>query len=453
MKNKYLLLLLAFTGLSLGAGAQNQPDAGNGNTYNFSIEECIAYAKQNQASIKNARIDQDVAKQKVREATSIGLPQINGSFSFDDYLKIPITLVPAEFFGGQPGQFAPVQFGVKYQSTATASVSQLLFDGSYLVGLKAAQTFKELSKRSLNRTVVETEVAVRKAYYSVLVNNERLSLIDANLDRLNKSLKETDELFKNGFAEKIDADRLRVLYNNSLTEKENVVRLLAVNIDLLKFQIGMPIEAKLTLKDKIADVNLPTETTSIDTGVYRLRPEFLLIETQRKLDVLDWKRYKAAYLPQLSASASYSKNFQANAFRDLYDQAFDISIVGLSLNVPIFSSGLRDSRVKQAKLAIRKTDNNIIELKNSIKLDVNQSTASYTNGLKSLENQKRNRELAAEILRVTKIKYEQGIGSSLEVTTAETSLKEAENNYINALYEALVNKVNLDKALGRISQQ
>ncbi len=452
MKIKYLLLLFALTGFNIQTKAQNQADSSN-NTYDFSIDECIEYAKQNQASIKNARLDQDIAKQRVRETTSIGLPQINGDFSFDDYLKIPITLVPAEFFGGEAGQFAPVQFGVKFQSSAGVSLSQLLFDGSYLVGLKAAKTFKELSNRNLNRSVVETEVAVRKAYYSVLVNNERLNIIDANLNRLNKSLKETEELFKNGFAEKIDADRLKVLYNNSLTEKDNVIRLLAVNVDLLKFQIGMPIEATLTLKDKIADVNLPAETTSVDTGVYRLRPEFLLIETQRKLDVLDWKRYKAAYLPQLSASASYVKNFQANVFRDLYDQAFDISIIGLKLNVPIFSSGQRDSRVQQAKLAIRKTDNNIIELKNSIKLDVNQSGTNYANGLKSLENQKRNRELAAEILRVTKVKYEQGIGSSLEVTTAETSLKEAENNYINALYDALINKVNLDKSLGRIKQQ
>lgn len=415
----------------------------------FSLQEAIDYAQNHQTSILNARIDENIASNTVRQTIGIGLPQLSGNANFQDFIKVPTNLLPGEFFG-QPGTQVPVQFGVKYQSSAGLELNQLLFDGSYIVGLQASKTFKELSNKNLKRTRIETAVAVTKAYYSVLVSDEQLNFLDANLNRLKKSLSDTEALFKNGFVEKIDVDRLTVLNNNLETERQNVIRLLALNVNLLKFQMGMSIQSKLTLKDSIAGLQVDQKLAPSDTSAYQNRIEYSLLETQKKLNELDLKRYKSQFLPSLSAFGSTSKSFQSNDFNNLYNRSFPTTVVGLRLSVPIISGGIKLYQVRNAKLEVLKTQNDLINLRNGINLEVEQAQTTYVNGLKSLDNQKRNMALAEEVLRVTKIKYEQGVGSSIEVTIAETSLKESQNNYINALYELLINKVNMDKALGNI---
>lgn len=417
----------------------------------FSLKQVIDYALAHQSNVLNAGIDEEIAKNTVKQTVGIGLPQVSTNFNFQDYLKVPTSLLPGEVFG-QPGTQIPVQFGVKYNSSVGIELNQLIFDGSYIVGLQASKTYKELSVRNSTRTRIETVVAVTKAYYSALVSTEQLGLIDANLSQLSKSLNDTEALFKNGFAEKIDVDRLQVLKNNLETERENVTRLLVVNIDLLKFQMGMPIQAGLELTDKISDVRSESvQVQTIDSSAYRNRIEYSLLETQRKLDELDFKRYKSQFLPTLKGFASANKSFQSNDFTDLYSRSFPTSVIGLTLSWNLINGGQRIYQMRNAKLAIMKTDNNLFNLKNGIAQEISISQKMYANSLRSVENQERNLGLAKEILRVTRIKYEQGVGSSLEVTTAETSLKEAQNNYINALYDLLINKVNLQQATGQIN--
>lgn len=418
-------------------------------TANFTLQEAVNYAQQHQVTVLNAKIDEEVAKNTVKKTIGIGLPQVSANANFQDFLKVATSLLPGEFFN-QPGTFIPVKFGVKYNSSVGLDVNQLLFDGSYLVGLKASRTYKELSVKNTSRTRIETAVAVTKAYYSVLVNAEQLSLIDANLQSLTKSLSDAEALLKNGFAEKIDVDRLSVLKNNLLTEKENVIKLLALNLNLLKFQMGMTVNSNLILTDKIKDIGLDNVAIMSDSTTYTRRIEYSLMQTQKKLNDLDVKRYKSLFLPSLSAFGSTSAQYQNDKFSNLYDTRFPTTVVGLRLSIPIYSGGQKLYDLRNAKLEALKTQNQMYDLQNAINLEVSQAQTLYLNGQRSLENQKRNMELAKEVLRVTKIKYEQGVGSNLEVTTAETSLKEAQNNYINALYDMLINKVNLDKALGNI---
>ncbi len=444
MKYKHLTLLLVLC-FAISARAQQADTIAN-----FTLKQAIDYAQNHQVSILNARIDEDIAKNTVKQTIGIGLPQVSGNANFQDFIKLPTSLLPGEFFG-QPGTQIPVQFGVKYQSSAGLELNQLLFDGSYLVGLQASRTYKELSNKNLTRTRIETAVAVTKAYYSVLVSNEQLNLIDANLDRLRKSLSDTEAMFKNGFVEKIDVDRLTVLKNNLETERENVIRLLALNVNLLKFQMGMTVNSKLTLSDSITNLQADQAVVASDSSAYRNRIEYSLLETQKKLNEFDLKRYKSQFLPSLSAFGSTSQSFQSNNFSDLFDTNFPSTIIGLRLSVPIFSGGIKLNQVRNAKLAVLKTQNDLVNLQNGINLEVDQAQTTYLNSLKSLDNQKRNMELAQEVLRVSKIKYEQGVGSSIEVTTAETSLKESQNNYINALYDLMINRVNVDKALGKIN--
>lgn len=444
MKQPFYILSFCLC-LMLPAKAQQKDTVAN-----FSLKDAILYAQTHQVNVLNAQIDEQIAKNRVKQTTGIGLPQVNASVNFQDFLKVPTSLIPGEIFG-QPGQKIPVKFGVKYNSSVGLEASQLLFDGSYLVGLKAARTYKELSSKNTNRNKIETAVAVTKAYFSVLVNNEQLSLLDANLNRLQKSLNDVQQMFKNGFVEKIDVDRLKVLNNNLLTERENVVRLLALNVNLLKFQMGMSIGSELTLSDKINSADLEKTQILNDPFAYKKRIEYSLLATQNKLNELDVKRYKSLFLPSLLAFGSTSANFQNDQFSTLYNRHFPTTVIGFKILVPIISGGQKIYQLRNAKLEVLKTQNNLANLQNGIDLEISAAQTNYLNGQQSLENQKRNMELAKEVLRVTKVKYEQGVGSSLEVTSAETALKESQNNYITALYDLLINKVNLDKALGNIN--
>jgi outer membrane protein len=450
MKNLFLITAC----LMWFAGAANaQQAAPPAQSYNFTLADCINYAYEHQDSVLNAQLDVKSAEYKVKETTGIGLPQVTGSASLQDYLKIPTTLIPGEAFGQAPGTFIPIKFGVKYQSSVGLDVNQIIFDGSYLVGLQASKTYKELSQRSLTRTKIQTNVSVSKAYYQVLVSNEQIKLLDANIAQLKQQFDQTTAQNKQGFVEKIDVQRLEVQYNNLVTNRENVIRLLVLNYQMLKFQMGMPIGRELTLKDKLSDVKLDENVaeTSVDTAFYHNRIEFNLLETANKLNMLDLKRQKSHYLPTLSAFGNTSVAFQNNAFSNLYNDNFPATYIGIKLNVPIFNGFQRKYQIKQSEISVLKSQNDIINAKNGLTLQANSAKITYTNGIQSLNNQKRNRELAQEVLRVSKIKYEQGVGSSIEVTQAQTALETSDNDYIKSLYDVLINKVNLDQAYGRIN--
>jgi len=434
--------------------AQQAPP--NKQTHNFSLQDCINYAYENQDSVKNAKLDILSADQKVRETKGQGLPQVNGTISFQDFLKAPATVGPNFLSGAPIDQNAPlIQFpfgAVKYNNTYALQASQLLFSGTFLVGLQAVKTYKELAERSLNRSRIQTNVAVTKAYYQVLVSNEQVKLLDANINQLKQQVNETTQQNKQGFVEKIDVDRLNVQYNNLVTNRDNVERALTLNYAMLKFQMGMPIGDELTLTDKLSDINLENAAleNGVDTTFYRNRIEYQLLETNKKLNELDVKAKKADLLPSVAAVGGYSAVFQENHTRYLYNHMYPSSYVGLNINIPIFSGFQRDAKVKQSQIEVKKSQNMLDNAKNGLALQATAARVSFVNSLHSLNNQKRNQQLANEVLRVSKIKYGQGVGSSIEVTQAQTALETSDNDYIQALYDALINKVNLDQAYGRI---
>jgi outer membrane protein len=446
---RILTLLICITG-ALQGFSQTQPAPPQ--TYSFSVQEAVDYAITHKDSVINSGLDVKSADYHVKEIIGQGFPQIDGTASFQDYLKIPTTLLPGEFFGAPTGTFIPVKFGVKYQSNLGVNVSQLLFDPSYIIGLQGRKTYKELYSRSYTSTKIDVTARVTKAYYQVLVSNEQIKLLDANIAQLKQQVDQTTAQNKQGFVEKIDVDRIAVQYNNLVTSRENTLRLLALNYQLLKFQIGMSIENSLTLKDGLADIKLDENViaTVADTSFYKNRIEYKLFETNLKLSEFDLRRMKAQFLPTLKANAAYTASYQNNSFRDLYSTSFPSSYIGLTLNVPIFSGGQRTNRVRQSEITVLKNKNTLSGLRNGLNLQAEQAKIIYLNSLQSLNNQKRNQELAREVLRVSKIKYEQGVGSSIEVTQAQTSLESADNSYVQSLYDALVSRVDLDRAYGNI---
>ncbi|TFF36669.1 TolC family protein [Mucilaginibacter psychrotolerans] len=442
MKRLLLIMLCAAAGLKGFAQTQPVPQ-----TYSFTVQDAVNYAYEHQDSVKNSRLDVQNAENTIKQIVATGLPQISGQVTFQDYLKIPTILFP-----DGKGGYQSVSIYQKYSNNAGLSLSQLLFDGSFFIGLKARSTYRELSNKSLTRSKIATNTNVTKAYYQVLVSDEQVKLLDANINQLKQQLDQTVAQNKQGFVEKIDVDRITVQYNNLTTTRENTLRLLGLNYALLKFQMGMPIEYNLTLKDKLADITLDSNAANLngDSTAYKNRIEYSLSETAMKINQFDVRRKKAAFLPTLSFNANSSILYQNNEFSKLYNQSFPSTYIGLTLNIPIFSGGMKTAILRQSQIVVQKNQNDLNNLKNALSLQVQQANIVYFNGLQSLGNQKRNQELAREVLRVSKIKYQQGVGSSIEVTQAQTALETADNQYIQALYDALVSKVDLDKAYGRI---
>ncbi|HVS91584.1 MAG TPA: TolC family protein [Mucilaginibacter sp.] len=467
MKNIFIITILLLGIVATGYAQQAaQPAA----VRNFSLQDCINYAYEHQDTVKNAALDVKSAAYKVKETTGIGLPQINGVASFTDYLKTPSVIFPS-FTDGlyqilhsegvrdstgkiiQAKTSGPQKFSIyqPYNANLGLSLSQLLFDGSYLVGLKASKTYQELSQKSYTRSRIDARVNVTKAYYQVLVSNEQIKLLDADLSQLKQQVDQTSAENKQGFAEKIDVDRITVQYNNLRTTRENTVRLLILNYEMLKFQMGMPVNEELTLTDKLEDIKLDNNVADTgDTTFYHNRIEYSLGETNLKLNQLTVQNQKAKFMPQLLLNGSTALGFQSSTFGSLLHYEYPSTYIGLSLNVPIFSGGQRINQLREAKIEVEKSQNDLENAKNGILLQAHAASITYANSLRSLDNQKQSQQLAQEVLRVAKIKYGQGVGSSIEVTQAQTDLETADNQYIQALYNALISKVDLDKAYGRI---
>ncbi|RCH55214.1 TolC family protein [Mucilaginibacter hurinus] len=459
MNTKKIIFSLLAGLFALDSVAQQSPPPGP-RLYKFSLQDAINYAYENQDSVKNAQLDVKSAEYKVKETIATGLPQINGSITFNDYLKSPVTIGP-NVFNLQPGQVPDLNarlvqfpFGpIKYTNNYTIQGTQLLFSGTFIVGLQAVKVFKELSQRSLIRTKIETNAAVTKAYYQVLVSDEQIKLLDANIRQLKQQLDETTASNKQGFVEKIDVDRLSVQYNNLVTTRENTVRALALGNQMLKFQMGMPLEDELILINKLEDIDINKQVAenSVDTAFYRNRIEYRLLENNVQLNQLDAKAKKAEFLPTIVANGGYTGQFQENQWKFLFDRFYTFSYVGFNVNIPIFSGGQRINQLKQLRINVEKAKNNLHNAANGIKLQARSAYTTYLNNLHSLNNQKNNQKLAQEVLRVSRIKYQQGVGSSIEVSQAQTALEQADNQYIEALYNVLVSKVDLDKAYGRIN--
>lgn len=418
----------------------------------FSLKEAVEYALTNHPGVKNAEEDVQSSDYKRKEIRGIGLPQISSSFDVKDYEKLPTQLLPGDFFG-KPGQYIPVQFGVKYNATGTIQASQIVFNSDYIVALQSSKSFMELSEKSLGKTKIETTVLVTKAYYNALVSKERAKLIDANVDRLKKLLDDTKALFNNGFVEQIDIDRITVAYNNLLSEKEKIERVVGLTEMLLKFQMGLSIKTSITLTDVLKLEELSNvDTASVSNFDYKNRIEYSLLLSQRKLNELDIKKNNMRYFPSIVLYGNLSSQAQRNSF-DFFDtdkKWYPIGIIGGTITLPIFDGFQNHYRSQQSKINLIKTQNNLLLLENAIDLEIQTSQTSYLNALNSLQTQKSNMELAQGVYNVAKKKYDQGVGSNLEVMNAETSLKEAQTNYYNAMYEYYVAKVDFEKATGKI---
>ena len=431
----------------------------------YTLDKCIDYAFNNQASVKNAELDQQISKYKVNETRAYGLPQIN--FEANTMYNVALqaffltnqnaakfgypvspTANPTDVYAGQQ------VFQLKATNTATLNASQIIFDGSYLVGLQASKTYCELATKSMTQTKIETTDKITKGFYLVLISEQRIQLLDVNISRIDTSLRQLKEINKSGFAENLDVNRLEVTLNNLKTDRLNVQNQVIVTYALLKYQMGYPVNVDLKLKGTLDELVTRLNTASnpdLGSFDYNKRIEYSLLGTQKRLEELNFKNARAISYPKLVAFGTAGLVNSQNDYAKLYSTPYyGYGFIGAKLTVPVFTGGNHYFQQQGAKLKVQKVQNDMSMMEGVIDLQVQQTKLVLDNNIENIKSQKRNLELADQVIKQTKIKSDEGVGSNIEVVEAENSFKTAQTNYYDAVYSALVSLIDYQKATGTL---
>ncbi len=419
----------------------------------FSLADAVSYAQKNNVQVKNALLDIDIQTQTNREIAAAALPTVNTSLSGTNFLTIPTSLLPGQIFGGAAGTFIPVQFGTKYNSTYGANFNQLIFDGQVFIALQARATSLDWKKKNAALTEENIKANIYKIYYQLAASKTQLNILDANIERLQKLANDAAAMYKNGFAEKLDVDKVNVQLNNLQTEKLKANNSVTIGFMGLKMLMGMPIKDSLVLTDVINESSLSTDVLVENDFQYGVRKDFQYLTAVKKMSQFNVKRYQLSYLPTISINGSYTKNAQRTKF-DFFDNNngnwFKTSLIGLNINLPIFNGLSTVAKIKRAKLELEQVDNQLSAMKNNIDNELSQSKLNYMSSVATVNFQKKNMQLAENVYSQTKKKFEAGTGSNTEISAAQADLVSAQNNFMNALYAALIAKVDLLKASGKL---
>ncbi len=461
-----LSALCTFSGISAKAQQQNKaPDQ-----HAFSVVEAVDYALKNSVQIKNALLDIQLQKAVNKEITAAALPKLSAGASgtynpkvavqtIQDFISPSVygVLIDNNVKDGSgnpitmPSKFGyfPIGFGAKWAGQAGVDFQQLLFDGQVFVGLQARKASIKNVTLAAEVTQEQIKANVYKIYYQLVVGKRQLGTLDANIQNLEKLLHDTKQIYKNGFAEKLDVDKVQVQLSNLETEKLKTINQLEAGLEGLKFLMQMPPQDQLVLTDTLSDAELKADIISEDY-LYENRKEFQQLETAMELGKYNIKRYQLSKIPTVALSANYAQSGQWQHFDFFKGPYYSSSYIALSINFSIFDGGAKNAQIQQAKIDLRKMENNLEGLKFSIDNDVRQARILMKSALVTMDAQKRNIELAQDVYNTTKLKYEQGVGSNQEMSTAQTDLITAQNNYYSSLYDAIISKIDFLKAAGTL---
>ncbi len=439
---KSILLIIALL-LSINLTAQE--------SITLSLDEAISYAMENSYSAINASRDIEAAKKKKWETTTIGLPQISATLDYQNWIKQQVSLIPAEFFGGNEGEFAEIAFGTKHNMNASATLNQLIFDGSYLVGLQSAKVYLQISENAKEKTDLGIREAVINAYGNVLLSEESIKIIEKNIITLEKNLEETTQIYVNGFTEEENVEQLQITLATIKSQLSKTKKLKDIAYKMLNITLGLDINKTVVLTDSLNSLSkkntnlglLSTELT-IENHI-----DFKIAKNTEKSNELLVKLEQSKALPTLSSFinfgyAGYGENFD---FLEKDQQWFDSSLLGVSLKIPIFSSLARSSRTQQAKIELEKARTNLTETEQKLLLQLESAKTEYNYSLEELETSKQNLALAERIENKQQIKFFEGISTSFELTEAQRQLYTMQQNYLQAMLNVIATKAALDNAL------
>jgi len=429
-----------------------QPPATPPQVYSFSAQQAVDYGLKNNVQVKNALLQVQIQEQTNREVTGSAYPQISADGSMTYNAKLPVSLVPAEFFGGQPGEFAKVAFGLKWNSTYGVSFNQMLFDGQVFTGLQARKTLIDYNIKNVEVTEELIKANIYKIYYQLIVGQRQIQLLDSNILVIRKLVNDNQIMYDNGFAEKLDVNRASVQLANVETERLNAGNQIANGFLALKVLMGMPVRDSLVLTDTINDQQLKDGVLEASAFEYSQRKEFQSADLGIRLQEYNVQRYKLSKIPTLSLNGYYNRNAQRDKFDFFKGDGdwFDISAFTLNLRIPIFSGFSTNARIARERLILRQNQNQREALKLDIDNEIRSATNNFNYAVANLDNQKKNMDLAQTVYDQTKKKYEVGTGSQTDINIAQNDLRLAQSNYINAMYSAITARIDFLKATGKL---
>ena len=441
MKIKFLIIFSLFLANAKG---QNLPES-------LSLSEAIEFGLSNNRSIINADREILKAKKERWKTISIGLPQISSEINYQNFLEMPVSLVPAEFFGGQMGTFSELIFGTEQNMIGSVKMEQLLFDGSYLVGLEASRIYLKISENLFEKTNLEVKKLITTTYTNVLIAQFNISFLEKNKKNLEVNLKEIHELFKNGFEEEESVEQMQLSLSQVNSNLKYAKNLMKITEEMVKFIIGYPTEKPLLLRSNLEDIfneefyfkTIP-EITNISNNI-----DIKIADNNVKSEALQFKYEKSKSLPKLSGfiNQTYTGNSNEFTFADRDQKWYGSSLVGLNLKIPLFSSFGRSAISQKAKISLDQAITELTETQERIRIEVNAAYNDYDLAIDNYFTEKENLRLAERIEKKNQIKFFEGIVQSFELRMSQMQLYNAQNNFVAAIHSVINKKTQLETLL------
>ena len=430
------------------------PFIGLTQTTQFSLQEAIDYALENNRTAKNAQRDVDAAIKQKWETIATGLPQISADISYNNFIEQPVSLIPAEFFGGNPGEFAEIRFGTKQTMNATAVLNQKIFDGSYLVGLQSAKVFLEISKNAKEKTDLEVRRSVINAYGNVLLAEESTAILERNKAVLEKNLEETTKIYENGLGEQESVEQLQITLSGIESSLNNTKRLRTLAYQMFNITIGLDVDADTKLTDFLAGLtsqNIVMSLLDAEDNVENTIDYKIAANDKRSKELL-LKLEQSKALPTINAfiNGGYAGNSDTFTFLDRDQKWFGSSVLGLTMNIPIFSSLQRSAATQRAKINLEKSTDDLTETEQRIRLQIATAKSDYRFAIEDYQNKEENLALAERIEKKNQTKFFEGIASSFELRQAQTQLYTAQSELLQAMLDVINKKADLETALNEI---
>lgn len=418
---------------------------------NLSMQDAIEYAIKNNYDNKIAVNNIAAAHKKKWETTTIGLPQIDGTIDYQNWLRQQVSLLPGEIAGGAPGTFVPVKFGTKQTMNATVTLRQLIFDGSYIVGLQSAKTYLKISEQSKEKTALATREAVINAYGNVLVTEKAIAILEKNKEVVQKNLTETQKIYKNGLTELENVEQLQITLGNIENNLSNTIRMKVIAYKMLNISLGNSIDKKIILTDTLDNLVLSNTDFSLLTKVFDVNNhiDYRMVENDKESKRLLMRLEQSKALPRLSAFVNYGAAANSNDFTFLNGSQkwFSSSLLGVTLNVPIFSSFGRSSRTAIARIEFENAEIKRENVKQQLVLQAASAKSEYQLSIETYQIAKKNLELSERIEKKQQVKFFEGISSSFDLLQAQNQLYSQQNSYVQSMLNVIAKKAQLENAL------
>ena len=424
--------------------------AQEGDKTRFTLSEAQQYALEHHLNVQNAHLEYEEARKQVQEVTAIGLPQMSAGVDYKYYTEIPKSVINAsELNPAGPQDPIAVEFGVNNNAAANFTVNQLLFDGTFIVGLQAASTYKMLKEQGVRMTEIQVKDLVAKSYYNALIAEANMEIFEENVEKLEEQLEELQKQHEAGFIEEIEVDQLDLIVSDARQRRENIKRQITVAYQLLNFQMGRPIDSELELTEDLRTIyeNYDEDALLQSEVVMGNHIDYQMLETQEKIQELSIKKNKASRLPSINASYQLGQLSFANPLDINNNIWYRNQFIGLNISMPIFTSTMNASKVAQEKIILDRIQNNKRMLEDNLRIEVSVSRTRYIDALEQFRTEEKNMAISKKIFDITTEKQKNGLASSMDVTISNNQYLEVQGKYIQALYNILDAKATLDKAL------